>query len=193
MYIYCTYLTVYSASKLPPFYIGSTSLKNISNGYRGSVTSKKYKTLWKDELKNNPHLFQTKIISNHNTRKEATAKELSLQKSLKVVESLMYINMAYATPNGYFGMDNKGIPKTSSMKEKLKGNTNAKSNTKPKSKAHKESISRAHLGKIRNKSHSKAISLAKKGGSWWNKDGATKMSKTSPGDGWTKGRYSSSS
>lgn len=188
MSIYCTYLTVYSGSKLPPFYIGSTSLKNISNGYRGSVTSKKYKTIWKDELKNNPHLFQTKIISNHNTRKEATSKELCLQKLLKVVKSLMYINMAYASPNGYFGMGNKGIPKSSSMKEKLKGNSNAKSNTKPKSKAHKESISRAHLGKIRNKFHSEAISLAKKGGFWWNKDGTTKVSKTSPGDGWTRGR-----
>lgn len=31
--IYCTYLTIYTGNKLPPFYIGSTSIKN--NGSYG--------------------------------------------------------------------------------------------------------------------------------------------------------------
>ena len=60
--IYCTYLTVYSGNKLPPFYIGSSSIDIINNGYRGSVSSKEYKQIWKTELKNNSHLFKIMII-----------------------------------------------------------------------------------------------------------------------------------
>jgi hypothetical protein len=52
--IYCTYLTIYSGNKLPPFYIGSTSVNRISNGYHGSVSSKRYKSIWLEELKTNP-------------------------------------------------------------------------------------------------------------------------------------------
>lgn len=43
--IYCTYLTIYSGSKLPPFYMGSSSLKRIQAGYKGSVKSKLYKNI----------------------------------------------------------------------------------------------------------------------------------------------------
>lgn len=46
--LYCTYLTVYKGNKLPPFYIGYTSVDNILNkSYRGSPESKKYKSVWK--------------------------------------------------------------------------------------------------------------------------------------------------
>ena len=31
--MYCVYLTIYTGNKLPPFYIGSTSLKKINKGY----------------------------------------------------------------------------------------------------------------------------------------------------------------
>ncbi len=30
--MYCVYLTTYSGDKLPPYYIGSTSIAKISNG-----------------------------------------------------------------------------------------------------------------------------------------------------------------
>lgn len=94
---YCVYLTIYTGKKLPPFYIGSSNVdKIINHGYHGSVKSKKYKEIWVDELTINPTAFKTTIISYHETRKEATIKECSLQKALNVVKSPMYINMAFA-------------------------------------------------------------------------------------------------
>lgn len=98
MSIYCTYLTIYKGSKLPPFYIGSTSIKNIEHGYRGSVKSKKYKNIWKEELNNNPFLFSTKIISTHISKQDALLKEYNFQVSLGVMNSPMYINEAVASP-----------------------------------------------------------------------------------------------
>ena len=107
---FCVYLTTYSGNKLPPFYIGSSSIDSVLNkNYRGSSQSKKYGTIWKFEIKNNPELFKTAIISNHATREEAIIKELFLQKCLNVVKSTMYINQAYAQPSGFFGMDNSGV------------------------------------------------------------------------------------
>ena len=188
MTIYCTYLTVYSGSKLPPFYIGSSSISRIESGYRGTVSSKIYKDVWKKELKENPHLFKTRVLTTHNTRKEATDKELSFQKSLSVVSSTMYINMSYATVNGFFGVSQKGLPKRKSMRNKLRGNKNAQGNHKNKTEEHKSKIKAALTGKIRTDSHSLAISNSKKGGHWWNDgNGNTKMSKQCPGDGWALG------
>lgn len=94
--IYCTYLTVYSGNKLPPLYIGSTSIKNIEEGYHGSVTSKKYKEIWTTELKENPHLFETQILTTHSTREEAFEEEVRYQLEHNVVRSPLYMNMAYA-------------------------------------------------------------------------------------------------
>jgi hypothetical protein len=91
---YCTYLTTYKGNKLPPFYIGYTTVKNIQKGYRGSVASKKYKETWLLELKQNPEMFNTKIISLHNSKEEAKQKEIKLQKSLNVIKNEMYINKA---------------------------------------------------------------------------------------------------
>jgi hypothetical protein len=102
---YCVYLTIYSGSKLPLFYIGSTSVKKIESGYRGSVASIKYSSIWKEELQSNPHLFKTKIIKLFAVRKDATICENRLQKALKVVTSSMYINQSYACVNGFAGMD----------------------------------------------------------------------------------------
>ena len=103
MNIYVVYLTTYFGSKLPPFYIGSTRLDKIQSGYRGSVMSLKYRTLWKSELTSNPNLFSTKVISTHPTRKDAYQMELKLQLRLNVVNNPMYINMAYANPTGFMG------------------------------------------------------------------------------------------
>jgi len=105
---YCTYLTHYIGDKLPKWYIGSTSIKNISNGYNGSVKSKKYKTIWNLERKNNPHLFKTRILRKFYRRKIATIHELKLQKLHKVVKNDKYINMSYASINGFFGRDVSG-------------------------------------------------------------------------------------
>lgn len=107
--IYCTYLTIYRGNKLPPFYIGSsTVLKIESRIYHGSVKSKKYKSIWENELKENPNLFMSYIITRHKTREEATERELRFHRALKVVKSPMYINMSLATKNGFFGRDVSG-------------------------------------------------------------------------------------
>jgi len=94
---FCTYLTIYSGSKLPPFYIGSTTIDRILiKGYKGSVSSEEYHLIWKSELKNNPQMFKTKILTMHATRKDAFIKERFFQKSLQVVKSPLYINKTYA-------------------------------------------------------------------------------------------------
>ena len=147
MTIYCTYLTVYFGSKLPPFYIGSTQVSRIESGYRGTVSSKKYKEIWKSELKQNPHLFKTKILTTHASRKDAICRELDFHKKLSVVRSPMYINMSYASPNGFFGMDQQGIDKPQSMRDKLVGNKNASGNHKSKTDKHKNKISKALIGR----------------------------------------------
>ena len=106
--MFCTYLTIYKGNKLPMFYVGSTSVSKINNGYRGSVASKAYKQIWISELKNNPQLFETRIISLHNKREEAIEKENYFHKKLNVVLNELYINKANAILDGCFGLDNNG-------------------------------------------------------------------------------------
>ena len=97
------YLTEYTGDKLPRYYIGSTYYKHFVNGYVGSVCSKKYESIFKDELRNNKHLFICKIISIHDTRKEALDYEYKLHLQYNVVKSEFYMNMANASPDGCFG------------------------------------------------------------------------------------------
>ena len=98
--IYCTYLTVYTGNKLPPFYLGSTSVDNINKGYRGSVKSQRYQLIWKQELYDHPDLFKTIILTRHETRQEAMERELIFHEAFSVARNPLYINMAHA--NGKF-------------------------------------------------------------------------------------------
>ena len=106
--MFCTYLTTYRGNKLPMFYVGSTSISKINKGYRGSVSSREYKQIWNKEIKENPELFKTIIISRHETRKQALEKENLFHTSLKVSNSILYVNKANAIPNGNFGCSNLG-------------------------------------------------------------------------------------
>jgi hypothetical protein len=107
---FCVYQTTYLGAKLPPFYIGSTSVDKIMSGkYFGSVKSKRYKDIWREELKHNRQLFTTEILSEHNTREEALSAELQLQLKHNVVKNELYINLSLASVNGYFGMDTSGV------------------------------------------------------------------------------------
>jgi hypothetical protein len=99
--MFATYITIYRGNKLPPFYIGYSSVKKIENGYNGSVTSKIYKEIWKRERINNPQLFKTKIIKRHSTRKEALLYEENLHKKLDVDHNSLYINQIKSR-NYYF-------------------------------------------------------------------------------------------
>ena len=70
---YCVYLTIYIGNKLPMFYIGSSSInKVLTKNYYGSVTSKNYKDIFKQELKENKHLFDVLILSEHDTRRRSS-------------------------------------------------------------------------------------------------------------------------
>lgn len=102
---YCVYLTIYKGNKLPPFYIGSSTVDRVSRGYAGSVKSKKYKDIFNREYIEHPQLFKTIIIGKYFSRKMATYKECKFQKNLNVVKSDMYINMSTAKDFGWFGMN----------------------------------------------------------------------------------------
>jgi len=105
---FCVYLTVYRGNKLPPFYIGSSSVAKISNGYRGSVSSRQFKKVWNSEIKANSDLFKTIVLKIFGTRVEATKFEQKLHLQLNVVKNPLYINLATAIPNGKFGLSSKG-------------------------------------------------------------------------------------
>jgi hypothetical protein len=106
--IYCVYKTTYSGTLLPPYYIGSSSIKKINSGYRGSVASNEFKDIWSNELEQNPHLFTTEILSLHEDRQLATEEELKQQILNDVVNNPLFINKSLAKPNGFFGMDVSG-------------------------------------------------------------------------------------
>lgn len=91
--MYCTYLTIYRGNKLPPFYIGHAKISNITNkDYRGSVSSKKYKEIWKSELLNYPNLFNIHILRIFETKKEAHLHENKLLRHVNAHLNPMYIN-----------------------------------------------------------------------------------------------------
>lgn len=99
----CTYLTSYFGNKLPPFYIGSSTVENVNKGYRGSVASKEYKKIWKEELKNHPELFKIRVLTLHKNRKDASEQERIFQTKFNVVKNPLYINKAIVNPNHCFG------------------------------------------------------------------------------------------
>lgn len=140
MSIYCTYLTVYYGNLLPPFYIGSTSIKRINCGYRGSVRSKEYKLIWEEELRNNPDLFDTRVITQHDTRKDALSRETKFHTALDVKFNPLYINKSYA--GGCFGTMGKASTET---KEKM----SKSSLGKPKSESHRLNLEAANRKKAK--------------------------------------------
>jgi hypothetical protein len=157
--IYCTYLTVYTGNKLPPFYIGSTSVDNVINkGYSGSVVSKTYMAIWKQELSDHPDLFKTIILTRHETREEAMERELIFQEAFSVARNPLYINMAHA--NGKFftsgplapehkakiGAAKKGQKRSPETKAKMSAAKTGKKR-EPFSPEHKANISAAQIGK----------------------------------------------
>lgn len=161
---YCVYITHYSGNLLPSNYIGSSTVNKINTGYRGSVTSKKYKSIWEIELKTNTQLFSTDIISTHDTRREATYKELQLQRIFNVVKSDLFVNMAYASVNGFFGRDTSGKNYPLFGKRGILNPNYGKSNNgasvklknKTFSQESKDKMSNSAKGKPKSQTHRKA-------------------------------------
>lgn len=106
---FVVYLTMYTGTKLPKWYIGSSYEEKVLSGYNGTVLSTEYKEIYKLEQKENKHLFKTRILSYHETRECALDEELRLQKKHLVIKNSKYINMSYAKKNGYFGKSMKGV------------------------------------------------------------------------------------
>lgn len=120
--MYATYITIYRGNKLPPFYIGHAKLKNIEDGYLGSVSSKKYKDVWKEEICNNRGAFSVKILKVFDTKPNALEHEKYLQKMFQVHTNPLYINMSIV--NSSFFVSNpdcfKGNKVSIETKEKIR-------------------------------------------------------------------------
>jgi hypothetical protein len=125
MTIYVTYITLYRGNKLPPFYIGYTSKEKIGKGYRGSVTSKKYKDIWKLEIKNNPHLFKTKIIKEFTSKLEAILHEEKIHIQFNVDNNPLYTNMIKSR---HYWANNGGYKLTKEQRENRKWSDERKRN-----------------------------------------------------------------
>lgn len=98
---YCTYITFYRGKNLPPFYIGYSLTDKVKEGkYHGTPTSKDYCTTWNKEVKLNPHLFTTKILTTHATRQEAVKKEIYFQMAFSVHSNPMFVNRAIGSATG---------------------------------------------------------------------------------------------
>jgi hypothetical protein len=120
---------------MPPNYIGSSSVDRVLNeNYYGSVRSKRYMTIWLSELKLHPELFSAVIVSYHDTRSNATYKELQIQRIFNVAKSDLFINRAYAAKNGCFGMEVTSEEKVESNKK----TSNTLNNKTPEEKALKK-------------------------------------------------------
>ncbi len=108
---YVIYLTEYLGDKLPRWYIGSTYKDNIlKNNYNGSPRSKKWKDLYKQEQKENKHLFNTQIIYECYDREVAIYIERKFQVLANAVERDDYMNRSYA--GGSFGKTNLTTPES---------------------------------------------------------------------------------
>ena len=168
---YCTYLTVYKGNKMPPFYIGSTSVERVHGGYKGTVLSAAYKEVWNEELKHRDELFETKIVSVHDSRKDALDKENKLHIQLGVKDNNLYINKAVAS--GCFGnMDEASIEKMRKTKKAQGKIVGAKVSARRNDPQWKETVgkeaalklsktkrdpSRAHMEAERNRKNSETV------------------------------------
>lgn len=147
--MYCVYLTFYKGNKLPPFYIGYSTVKNVNNGYHGTVSSREYQPIWRNELKTHPDLFKTTIIRTFDKRGDAMDLEERLQRALNAHAHPLHINKAIAGKQ--FNCDNRGI------KRKPRGPRSPELNArvslilkgKKKTPEHIEKIRQANLGKKR--------------------------------------------
>lgn len=157
---FCVYLTIYSGNKLPPFYIGSTSVKRIKQGYKGSVRSKEYAMIWKSEPK---EYFKTIILQKYKDRDSASKREAYIQEKLDVVNNSLYVNMAIIK-NGkvYY-----------SWTEEKRKNVGDRFRGKKLTEDHKRKIRLSNVGRKHTPETKLKISVANKGKkshfSEWNK------------------------
>uniref|UniRef100_A0AAU8HY95 HNH endonuclease n=1 Tax=Rhizobium phage LG08 TaxID=3129229 RepID=A0AAU8HY95_9CAUD len=111
---HCVYITYYFGDKLPPFYIGKGIISRIEeNGYRGSPSLNGFK----EELKENPHLFAIKVMNIFKTDREAREEETLVQKHFSVHKSDLFINRAIYDGKCYYNP--KGIKASEETKKRI--------------------------------------------------------------------------
>lgn len=113
--MYCVYLTVYQGNLMPRCYIGHSTVHRVNAGYRGSVLSKAYKETWKKELRDNPRLFKTRILSIWDTREDAIKEEVRIQKKYSVHTNPRFINRHINAESFFSG----GTPVSQETKDKI--------------------------------------------------------------------------
>lgn len=118
---YVVYLTMYKGTLLPRWYIGSSTIERVVNGYNGSVASKKWKEIYKKEQKENKELFTTRVLSYHKTKKDALEEECRVQRLHEVPKNEKYFNEAYASKNGFRGGDTSYAIDYDKIKENFDG------------------------------------------------------------------------
>lgn len=144
--MFCVYLTTYNGNLMPKFYIGSSSVERIENKkYRGSVRSEKYRDIWKNEIKNNFHLFSIEILARFNTREEAIADELKRQIEVDARNNPLYINGAHANANGCFGTGAENHPFFGLTKETSKAIAKACKSKQGRNKLNNNGIAQQSL------------------------------------------------
>jgi hypothetical protein len=174
-------MTHYTGDKLPPYYIGSTSIKKVENGYHGTVSSEKYSSIWKSEQKDNPHLFKTSILNRHATREEAYLDEIKWQTKLNVVKSDLFVNLKVHAPT----FNRAGVILSDDTKTKLSNANMGKSHSPerrqaqsrgqigkkrgPHSEEHKMKIGKSRKGKLHSEEAKIKMSISSKGQKAWNK------------------------
>lgn len=160
MSLYCIYLTIYLGDNLPPFYIGSSTVEKVLKGYHGTVTSAKYKDIWRKEIQTNRHLFKTFMIPSPPilTMTDKLMLEAKWQLEFDVVNSPLFINQRIAD-------------------RKLFSNS-------PESIA-KGKLKRAQTFKARN--INELLSVTQIGRKLWNNGIIQTFSHVCPGQGWVLG------
>ena len=177
---YVTYLVTYLGDKLPKFYIGSTSEERVLSGkYFGSISSKKYKSIFLKEIIDNLNLFKIEILSYHSSREDALEEELKIQIELDVVRSIEYMNESLARVNGFFGRDTSGenhpqYGRTLSEETKNKISNTLTGRIEPEETRKKKSLSKlgeknSFYGKKHSEETKNKISESKTGIESWNK------------------------
>lgn len=159
---YCTYLTVYLGNKLPPFYIGFSLVENVENGYHGSVSSKQWKSIWKEELLNNPNVFKTIILTKHESKEEAVNREQKFQLSLGVLKKPeMYINRTIGKP--LFGCGKVGMKHRKPRSQEYRDQVSKRRRGVPMSQEQKAVLSLLNKGKVLSKETREKMSRSKRG------------------------------
>lgn len=107
--MYCVYMTEWlkwtEDCGLPRYYVGSSSVKNVMDGYKGSVSSREYKEFWTSTPRED---FKVEILTTHETRDESFEEEYQYQIKHDVVKSPLWFNRSLCVRNGFFGRDVSG-------------------------------------------------------------------------------------